>query len=105
MLTLCIARAAAGTYLPLAIGAAIAGVLNLAFLLRVEPTESNDSSNVLSPGRRQLAVRIVCSVYVLLALLSVVTAVVVGGIGAIVTAGLLLLLAVVALLRLWSRDR
>lgn len=95
----------ASTYLPLAFGAVIAGGANLAFVSRVQlPKEESGLDSSLWIGRRQIAMRLICGTYVGLSGAFLIVAVVLGGTGFILTATLLVVLSVCALLLFWSKD-
>lgn len=93
--------ASPGTYLPLAVGALVAGVACLVVLSRSDLSDSGATEDP-PPGRRQLAFRIVTLVYVVLALCFMAASIIVGGTGFVVTAGILLFLSVAACVALWS---
>jgi hypothetical protein len=102
MLKLWLATVPAETYVPLAIGASVAAIAVLAYLLRYQPPLNDKELVDAWPQRLRLALRIVSAVYVLLAALLLIVALVVGGSGFILTAGLLVPLALGAFVSLWS---
>lgn len=95
----------ASTYLPIAIGAVVAGAACLLFIHKVNPSsEEGQEDNVLTDDLRHLAIRIVCCVYVLLGGAFFAVALVLGGFGFIVTSGAVFGAAVCVALLLWSAD-
>lgn len=99
-----VATVPASTYVPLAVGAVIAGVGALAYLLRYDPPASDKDFTDKYPDWRQLALRIVSSLYLGLACLFLCVALVVGGGGFILTGALLVALALGVLFSVWGRK-
>lgn len=96
------AEVAAETYVPMAVGAVIGGVGSLVYLLRYQPPAADKELTTAWPQRRRLALRLVSGVYVGVASLFLVAALVAGDRGFVVTGVLLVALALGALLILWG---
>jgi hypothetical protein len=95
----------ASTYLPIAIGAVVAGAACLLFIHNVNPSsEEGQEDNVLTDDLRHLAIRIVCCVYVLLGGAFVAVALAMGGTGFIVASGAVFGAAVCVAFLSWSPD-
>jgi len=94
-----------GTYVPLAVGVFIGGAGVLVYLLNYQPSDENEIEIALWPQRRQLALRIVAAVDLTLACLLFLVALILGGDGFVLTAGLLVILALGACMSFWiGRD-
>jgi hypothetical protein len=93
-----------GTYLPVAVGAVIAAVGSLVFIMR-SPAFSEEEQAMGHAPARQSAVRRVLVIYAIIAWFCFIGAIAIGDIVFIALTGVVALLASVGLLRLWSIDR
>lgn len=100
-----LATLTAGTYVPLVIGAVAGGVGTLVFLLRYQPPPEDAELVEAWPRDRRIALRLVSVVYVGLASLLLVVALVVGDRGFVVAGVLVVGLAAMTLLSLWGTDQ
>jgi hypothetical protein len=95
----------ASTYLPFVVGLVLGAIGCLVFIMRSQALSDDDrSDHAAFGGRRQLAMRLALSVDVVIAFIFLVVAVVLGDIGFIVTAGILMVCASAGLAVLWSAD-
>jgi hypothetical protein len=94
------------TYLLFAGGAIVGAVGSVAFILRSsELTQEENRRDAASrPSRRQLAVRIVLSVYLGMTSIALAVALALEDVALIATSGLLVFLVGGALIFLWSID-
>jgi predicted Co/Zn/Cd cation transporter (cation efflux family) len=99
-----LAAVTAGTYVPLVIGIVAGGVGTLVFLLRYQPPPDDAALVEAWPRDRRIALRLVSAVYVGIASLLLVVALVVGDRGFVVAGVLVVGLAAMTLLSLWGSE-
>lgn len=101
MLRSSVAAVSAATYVPIAVGAVVAGVGVIAYLLTYGPPPDAKDEIARWPERQQLALRLVTAMFLALAVLLLLVALVLGGPGFVLTAALLVIVAAGALLSFW----
>jgi hypothetical protein len=94
------------TYLPVAVGAVVAAVGSVLFIIRSHAfREVGQGDQTMATNQRRLAVRMVLVLYGIIAGICFVVAIVIGELAFIVLTGLILLLAIAGLGRSWSLPR
>lgn len=91
------------TFLPILVGLVLGAVGSAAFILRAKTfSDENESSPKERDRQREVALRSVVVAYTVIALICLIVSLVVGDAAFIVVCGVLVLIAVMGLVRVWS---